>query len=972
MNRRDSVGLLLSVYSPASTNDSTTLASDTANMKGMSNITTENVMIHSQSPVSQDPKHNQLTTTFVDDNPGEIMAFNPVSDKTFDDSGMSDYELSKFLSRPVRIASYTWTEGSTILQTLNPWHLYFNDTRIKKKIDNFGLLRANLHLKVVLNGSPFYYGLAMMSYEPLPTLFPAGVVPAGGLNLLHLTAESQRPKIFLEAGYNKGGEMVLPFFYHQNWIEVKEADNFTDMGKLTIRSFGNLENANGVALSNIDITVYAWAEEVAISAPTAQLALQATMQLEEGYTSEDSFLEDLECVLCGVGESQCQCTILDVGDKIIETMTNGRSKGCFHILYRLLSGVGRIASRTHVDDAPRTLRLQSSSFMETAGRITGAAGKVANNITESISSSRPMSLLRESTGSKDEYGMGVVSKPASAIASFAQKMSNTPYISPFATATSLVAEATGRFASLFGWSNPPVIEDVVAYRPNVVQSLASPDISYPTAKLVIDPKNELTIDSRTVGLDGTDELSIDYLTGKEAYLGSFTWQQSDAAGALLHGAAVNPCMALTDVGLGMHGAHNCTPMTHVSRMFKYWRGDIIFRFKFVRSRYHAGRVRFTWDPVKDITAETDTEMVTFNQVYDLSEDGDIEVRIPYTQATPFLNVPNYNYRFAAAGVAPVAGSDNGSWTMRVLNRLTAPDATSDVRCNVFVRAANNFELAEPADLANEEYTYFNTLESSTVMDTNQLANMNDMGDKTYLSNMGERIRSLRSLLRRSCYTRLLTAESATGINTITASVSGRNPLQPGFDPNGIHSTLALNSYNYVVHNPITWLSPCYVGQRGGVVWSIIQHATDNARMIYAAQRVRTTRTAADHSLFISSAAGLNITNHLAVTWPKIYGTGGGGAVTHSETCAGLSVHAPFYSRYRMEDTDPTTRVLGNSTLETDTDSLAIYQRSIHTGTYNAYYLGATLYCAAGIDFNLFFFKNIPTMYYTPIPASKAT
>jgi len=107
MNRKQSVGLLVSVYSPASQNDNTTLASATANMKGMSGITNENEMIHSQTPAPDDSVHNQLTTSFIDDNPGEMMAFNPVSDQTFDDSGMTDYELSKFLSRPVRIASYT-------------------------------------------------------------------------------------------------------------------------------------------------------------------------------------------------------------------------------------------------------------------------------------------------------------------------------------------------------------------------------------------------------------------------------------------------------------------------------------------------------------------------------------------------------------------------------------------------------------------------------------------------------------------------------------------------------------------------------------------------------------------------------------------------------------------------------------------------------------------------------------------------
>jgi len=956
---------------PAQQNDSTTLASGMANMQGMSGITKENIMIHSQTPAPSDAQNRQLTTTFIDDNPGEMMAFNSVNDGTFNDSGMTDYELSKFLSRPVRVASYTWTEGSSLLQTLNPWHLYFNDTRIKKKIDNFGLLRANLHLKIVLNGSPFYYGLAMASYEPLPTLFVAGTVPAGAATLLHLTAESQRPKIFLEAGFNKGGEMVLPFLYHKNWIEVKEADNFTDMGKLTVRSFGNLENANGVALSNIDITIYAWADDVHISAPTAQLALQSSHILT--FKDEDETDDiDVECVICGGNELDCDCTCLDIGDAIVENLTSGRSRGCFKSLYRVLSGMTRIATRGVHKKEYTPLRLQSSNFMDVANSIVDGASQIANNVTNNMSESKPMTLLREATGSEDEYGKGVVSKPASAIASFANRMSSIPYIRPFATATSLVAEAGGRLASLFGWSNPPVVDEVKAYRPAIVQPLASPDISYPTAKLTIDPKNELSVDSRTVGLDGTDELSIPYLCGKETYIGTFSWAQSDASGTLLHGGTVNPCLALTDIGLGLHGAHNPTPLTHVSRMFKYWRGDIVFRFKFVRSRYHAGRIRFTWDPVKDITADADTEMVTFNQIYDLSEDGDVEVRIPYTQSTAFLNVPDYNYRFSASGFAPVDGEDNGSWTMRVLNRLTAPDATSDVQCYVFVRAAENYELAEPADLSREEYTYFDTLESSSIMETDDLANMKDMGSKTYLCNIGERVRNLRSLLRRSALSRIFSDVGASGNNVTLTSTMGRSPLQPGFDPNGINSTLLANSYNYVLHNPITWLSPCFVGQRGAVVWSVIPHTADVANTTFTMSRSRTTKTAAGYHAAIFTNVNYNPRCHSISSNSGIYGTGAGAAVTHANTCAGLSIHAPFYSRFRMEDTDPSTRVLGNSSLGTTDDSIVVASRSIHTTSYSTAYLGGNLYCAAGIDYSLFFFKNVPTMYYTPLPAAAAT
>jgi len=84
--------------------------------------------------------------------------------------------LGDFMSRPVLINSFTWSEtNTTVPQTnFNPWKLYFNDVSIKKKLENYKLLRCKMKLKFVVNASPFF--LWSHARVVLPNGFGAGLL----------------------------------------------------------------------------------------------------------------------------------------------------------------------------------------------------------------------------------------------------------------------------------------------------------------------------------------------------------------------------------------------------------------------------------------------------------------------------------------------------------------------------------------------------------------------------------------------------------------------------------------------------------------------------------------------------------------------------------------------------------------------------------------------------------------------------
>jgi hypothetical protein len=581
-----------------------------------------------------------------------------------------------------------------------------------------------------------------------------------------------------------------------------------------------------------------------------------------------------------------------------------------------------------------------------------------------------MSLIRNVTGTTDEYGKGPVSRVASNVASFAKQLSTVPIIKPFATATSFCAEATGRVASFFGWSNPPVIDDVHAYRSSIFPNFTSPEISNPTEKLTLDPKNELCIDSRTVGLDGTDELTIPSISQRESYIGSFGFTQANAAETLLWSSTVRPSLTWYDLSAG---GYTPTPMAHISQMFSQWRGDLIFRFKFIATKYHNGRVIISWDPYTDITGISDSETVNYTQVYDLSEGCDVEMRIPYMQETPFLDTSGFSTTYSA--ITPqtgVIGLDNGALTVRVLNELTAPDASSSIDCAVFIRAADNFELANPQNIP--KYSYFEpqsqlsdlsyelqSTESSLVK--SDMSAQNDPVDHLYMSYMGERIRSIRTLLRRSAWSTTLRVPNPGGgkiEDYMLSSVLPRYPLQYGYDPNGVHTTATLLTFNYTAVHPLSWMTPCFKGQRGATVITVNPAAPEIIRSLHMT-RFKETKSAA--KLLRQSGTGFANNNRVnyAILNGDGYNTVAGGAITNTKTAAGLQCHAPFYSRYRFDDTSPQTAFLGNSLTGTLEDAVVLSSTSSGDGPTmgDARY---EIYYGAGIDFNLFFYLNVPVIY----------
>lgn len=586
----------------------------------------------------------------------------------------------------------------------------------------------------------------------------------------------------------------------------------------------------------------------------------------------------------------------------------------------------------------------------------------------------------------DEYDMGPVSSVASAISNAAGALSGLPLIGSFMTATKIGASTVASVASSLGFSNPPVIENAMPIKNQGIPQLASPEISYPIEKLTIDPKNELTVDPSAVGLPPNDELSIQHLTGKESYLTTFNWSSVDASDALLFSSAVTPEMFSIDTTAT--APMYLTPMAWIATMFNHWRGDVIFRFKFICTQYHRGRVRVIYDPsgsaAANILNQTATQSVVFNEVIDLTKDSNIEIRVPYQQALAWCTTFNPT---DAAQVPYTVGNattfkhvpsvTNGMIAVRVVTSLTSPILASTIQCVVSVRGAENLEFSNPSDV-NVRYSYFapqseeyDETDSNLVIAGHSKPNLDP---NRYLVNFGEQIVSIRQMLRRFQWyrTTLKIGDPLANISYRQVSMYKLPPFY-GYNTNGWDSVKGLIapasnfSFNNCGNTYIHWIVPAFIGQRGSINYTFLQDGSEPTTQIVCRQPTKSLAKAVDVDL--SSTVGASS----SVYTSYMRNTGFGGAsssgimAANNFTTAGVSWQFPNYSSYKFNVSSPANFSAAIGQDDTDTQSQLILTGAAHNGTaatINHWFLGA------GTDFMPLFFLNVPTVFVysgTPVP-----
>jgi hypothetical protein len=374
-------------------------------------------------------------------------------------------------------------------------------------------------------------------------------------------------------------------------------------------------------------------------------------------------------------------------------------------------------------------------------------------------------VLEAQSGSKDEYGEGIVSDTAVAVSEVAGALSNAPIIGPYARATELAAKGIGDVAKAFGYSKPCDLSAVSAYQQANFGRLSTASGEDMAQKMTFDPKAELTIDPTVTGLDSKDEMAMKYLFSKESYLTTFSWGSGDVDNVRLGEVKVTPQLYNR---YSPTGGYYMTSMCHASLPFRMWRGNIKFRLQIVASKFHKGRLLVSWDPNY---FKSEEENIQYSKIVDISEDRDITFEVGWGQPEAYLRLNHdlpETVPFQSRSAAYTGRQDrcNGIVSIRVLNPLAvATDAVgnNNVDINVFVSAGDNFEVADPY-IGSLRYSPFEEQsyegpyeEQSDLLDASppEADSQDTMGqeviDKSALIYHSDPVISLRQILKRYTY-----------------------------------------------------------------------------------------------------------------------------------------------------------------------------------------------------------------------------
>lgn len=740
---------------------------------------------------------------FSDHTPAWNYSVESNPDPTFAIADTSDATLENFFSRPIKIASYSWATGANLFETFNPWQLYFENLRVINRITNFNLLRCKLHVKIVLNGNSFHYGRAIASYNPLHTRDDFTV--SRGFFIEDVVAASQRPHIFLDPTMSQGGSLVLPFVWYKNALKIPNQE-WREMGDMTIHGMQSLKHANG-ATDQVIVSVFAWAEEVSLSIPTAN---------EPGALSPQ------------------------MGEK-----------------------------------------------------------------------------------SGDEYGQGAISRPANMLSHIAGKLKTIPYLAPYARATELAAKGIGAVASVFGYSRPAVLATIEPYKPTYVGNLANTNAPDTCQRLTLDSKQELTVDSRVVGLNGKDELSLATIAQRESYLTTFGWDVATGPESLLWNTEVSPVLWAMRSN-EIHMPASC----FATLPFRHWRGDIKFRFQVVASAFHRGRLKITYDPSYPLSNEYNTN---YTYIIDLAKERDFTVTAGWGQEYSILGhrdpgVDAVPYKTTVLGADPDSHA-NGILSVYVVNDLTVPNsiANNDIEINVFVSAGDNFQVYNPDERDVEDLVYFvpqvgevftpqaeevgdlmstdDNAPVSTETDTKLAAQV--PVDHTDLVFFGDPIVSFRQCLKRYGYHRALVSDliSSTALNHVSI-LKNDFPEYRGYAPGASDLTSVpapSTPYNYSKMTLLNYLTPAFVSRRGSLRWKYVQSGIDytknNALLTVTRDPSpstpgRTETSMLSCAIFSASERAAQMAKLMPHMWS-------GTTATASSHNPALEVELPFYSTQRF-------------------------------------------------------------------------
>lgn len=593
---------------------------------------------------------------------------------------------------------------------------------------------------------------------------------------------------------------------------------------------------------------------------------------------------------------------------------------------------------------------------------------------------------KNTINSQDEYGTGIISKPAAMIAKAAGVLEDLPLLRPYALATQMVASKVGDVAKIFGYSRPSVITDIQLFKPNPTGNLANADAADAVHKLTIDSKAELTVDSRTVGLDGVDQMGIKDIAMRESYLTTFSFSPSDQVDDMLWNTVVQPSNWALGPDNGGGVEIHPTPAAMISNSFDSWQGTMKYRFQVVKSDFHKGKILVRYDPnALDAAVNYNTN---YSRIVDLAEEDDFEIEVGWGQSTPWkqcraMRDTGVDYSDTVRQLKPVSFG-NGVLELNVLNQLVSPSVDSTISINVFVSCGEDMRFAAPSNKFYQGLHIFPdaapVLQSQSGMEANvaqtvtdkpvgadpiqMISSRGDCTDNTPLVFYGDPVTSLRELMKRYVFEKQqFPIIPGKGILRTQTLLNKNLPYFSGWDPDGIDvSTVdGVTPLNAVQTGAIGWFAPCYAAYRGALRKKYFLGGTIEGTNPGVVRRDFQNGGNGAYSYSSSDIALVDVAElGRRLSTSSFQRSMQGASVTNAGINNTVEVELPYYQDQRLSS----TRIVGAQSLQSNSHALITtsFTPNASNSSTTTQYTTSQSWGAVGEDFTFFFWTGAPILY----------
>jgi hypothetical protein len=432
---------------------------------------------------------------------------------------------------------------------------------------------------------------------------------------------------------------------------------------------------------------------------------------------------------------------------------------------------------------------------------------------------------------------GPISSVSSALSKGFKEFAHIPLLSTYANSISWVADRVTSVASVFGWSKPNQGDSQVKF--NLLQA---PNHNTVDGDSDARPLSFLSKPGVTAidGLSGTsyDEMDFSYIVRKPAWFKTMTWSNIQTAGSTITDGTffVYPYVQTT-----VAGRYNFQPVAFVAWLFQYWRGSLRYRFKFVKTEFHSGRLSIAFFPASG-TAYTGNAAYVHRIIVDIREMNEVEFVVPYISPNP------WSY------------TNTGSIVVSIVDPLVNPATVSNsitVLCEI--SGGDDFEVAVPTT-QNINFTPSILVPQSGLENVNELITMN-IGNSTVVADpnvsssttIGDKVSSFRALLKR--YTPIRNTDNS------IAGGSLLNGPTVQMVTDAIYTVNTTPPARYWRADAYSIVCSCYAMSRGGVrIRDVINKNMFSGTNIYGPSISKVSTQSEVSNLFFGNTIQLNPAN----------------------------------------------------------------------------------------------------------------